>query len=154
MKPQVQFFGVTSIVSDITEVGRNACEPGVETCEPEYPHAEDTAIVVLDFCGDEPGEGVVVTIATERGRLDALADQYEALARKLRRLARSWSRAGVCVTCGTHAFDADNPPPTARCPVCDDTRFEIVDVATELRSAASGCGCGVHDTSRGKAVRA
>jgi len=148
VRPTVEFFGIGRLVADITEVRHDACEPGVESCAPVAPHPEDSVLVVLDMDGFALGEGLTLSIGTERKHVAALAAQLETVARQLREVSGSWKRIGVCVTCGLHGFDAENPPPVWRCPSCSDTRFELVDAATESRSAASGCGCGVHDILR------
>lgn len=153
-RPSVYFSGVAKLISDVFEVRHDIGEPGIEDSVPPSPHPEDAIHLTIDLQGHLPNDGVVLTIGCERKDAADIADQLEGVARKLRGHGRSWKRVGVCRLCGTHSFDADNPPPTGRCPRCESATFDIVDVATELRSAASGCGCGVHDTSNGTAVRA
>lgn len=67
-------------------------------------------------------------------------------------VSRSWTRVAFCRSCDVAVFDANNPPPSATCPRCGDSRFEIEnvqlgEVAGGLRAAASGDAGASHGCS-------
>jgi len=143
LKPLIQFFGLHKITCDLTEVAHNACEPGIESCEPKSPHPEDSVLAVIDMSGHGDDEGVTLTIAAERAQIAGIGAQLETLGRRLRGIGKSWKRVAICRSCGAHAFDADNPPLIGRCPDCGETRFDIENLAgsaAESHVAASDCG--------------
>lgn len=138
---RLEFFGPLRFSAQpVLEVAHDACERPDAPCFPTFPHGEDSVLVTFEAV-DGDGRAVSLVFGMERAQVAATVEQLEAAVRRLRGIGKSWKRVGICRSCDTVAFDAENPPPSAQCPRCGDTRFEVVQLAGAvdgLRSVASG----------------
>jgi len=125
---------------------------------PTHPHPDDQVLSAIELGSPVHPTALALTFSTPRRSIRALRIGLADLDRRLAEQQLCPSRQIVCRICDTFIGNADNPPPTGRCPHCYSTAVDVIEIDLggdddELRVAASGGVGASSESSNGKAVQ-